>query len=148
MHALWVVEGNITSAIASEDSLWLPSEDYFLDFVDIISWLWLGLFLLGSFLLPSLEFQPIVKDSLFLISVTSVVSALHKLLYKPLDYREYFSIIQTLYLLWCKHLGALHLFESGHYFLRELNFLTHVEVIGKFDVDVEVTTGNRPAHAP
>jgi hypothetical protein len=37
MHALWVVEGNITSAIASEDSLWLPSEDYFLDFVDIIS---------------------------------------------------------------------------------------------------------------
>lgn len=146
MHALWVVEGHITSAVASEYALRLPSEYDFLDFVDIIS---LGLLnRLGlPFLSLFLEFQAIVKDSLFLISVTPVVSAFHKLLDQPLDDREYFSVIQTLYLLWSKHLRALHLFESSYDFLGELNLLAHIEVIGEFNVDVEVAAGNGPAHA-
>ena len=149
MDSLRVVECDILGAVASEYPLGFATEYNLLDplYIAILSTS------LGSFLLLLIgiarggKLELIVHDGLLLVPLASVVSALHELLDEPLYYWIYLGIIETLDLLGCKEHRAVHLLESGDDFFRDLDLLTHVEVISEFNVDVEVATSYGPAHA-
>ncbi len=73
-----------------------------------------------------------------LVSLPSVVTAFHKLLDKPLNHGEDLGIIETLNLLGRQHHWALHLLQSSYDLLGELDFLSHNQIVRKFNIDVEV----------
>jgi hypothetical protein len=81
VDSLGVMESDVLSAIASEDTLGFAAENYFFDPLDVTillsSCTRSFLFVLSALLRGELEL--IVHDSLLLVSLTSVVTALHKL---------------------------------------------------------------------
>jgi len=119
MNPLWIVECNITSAISSEHPLRLAPEDYLLDLLDVtmkaLSFTSFTL-LCGSLSLGViLEIQVVVHYGLLLVALTSVVSALHELLYQPLNDGVDFGVVQTLDLLRGEQIRALHLLQGSNY---------------------------------
>ena len=148
VNALWVLERHISLAIGTEDTLRLATEHNFLDALDIRV---KGLFaafsttLLFTFFLVS-ERKLVVHYSLALVTFATVVTRLHKLLDQPLHDRVDLGVIETLDLLRGKIQGALHNLKGIHDLFRELDLLTHDQVISEFDINVEVRAGDTPAH--
>jgi hypothetical protein len=106
MDSLGIMKSNVLCPVSSEDPLWLATEDDLLDPLNIR----LSSLALSSSTLSLIELAKIiVEDSLLLVSLTSVVSAFHEFLHKPLNYRVYLCIIETLDLLRSQHLRTFHL---------------------------------------
>jgi hypothetical protein len=82
VDSLGVMEGYVLGAVASEDTLGFAAKNDFFDPLDVtilLSSTRSFLFVLSGLLSGKLEL--IVHDSLLLVSLTSVVTALHQLLH-------------------------------------------------------------------
>jgi len=140
VNALWVLERHISLAIGTEDTFRLATEDNFLDALNIRV---KGLFaafsttLLFTFFLVS-ERKLVVHYSLALVTFATVVTRLHKLLDQPLNNRVNLGVIETLNLLRGKTQWALHDLEGIDDLFRELDLLTHNQIVCELDVNIEV----------
>jgi hypothetical protein len=113
MNALGVVESNVAGAVAAENSLRLSAEYNFLDSLDVaidtLALLAFTLLVFVSTLVSTLILKLVIHNSLLLVSLSTVVTGLHKLFDKPLDHGVDLGIIETLNLLRGESQGAVHL---------------------------------------
>lgn len=155
MNTLWILVVNgFDVLVRQEDSLWLAVEDDLLHPSNLILVVDILLdvsssccFILIWRLWFLLEISIVVEESLFPHDLSSVAFGLHELLDEPVDDRVALAVIVPGNIESSQGIGALHDLDGVATLLCKGNLLTQVEVILELNVDIDVATGDTPAHA-